>query len=82
MPRDQKGTRELTSVIFTVRRSGVELDNSSLVFNTEILWLTEIPYKIGLDSTRLGELDTLNTIGWLEVDISLEVSSIYPKTWT
>lgn len=42
----------------------------------KILWFTEIPSKIALDSIRLDELDTLNNNGGLEVDISLEANTI------
>lgn len=65
--------------ISKVRRLGIELDDLNIPFNIEILWFTEIPTKIVMDSTKLDELKILNDINWLEVDISLEVSTNYPR---
>lgn len=65
--------------ISKVRRLGIELDDLDIPFNIEILWFTEIPTKIVMDSTKLDELKALNDINWLEVDISLEVSTNYPR---
>lgn len=71
--------KESVSVFSKVRRLGVGLDDLNIPFNIEILWFTEILSKIAMNSIKLDELKALNDINWLEVDMSLEVSTNYPR---